>query len=293
MRAHRIAVFGSSGQIGSALMRRARSRTEVTGFTHAEVDITDAKAVRESLARTGATIAINAAAYTAVDRAESEPDRAYAINRDGAANLAEACRALDIALIHLSTDYVFDGTKAGSYIESDPIAPLGVYARSKAEGEAAVLRLSPKGFVLRTSWVYGLEGTNFVKTMLQLGTERDIARVVNDQRGSPTFADDLAHALLVLAGDMDSASSRIYHLAGQGIATWHELAREVFVETARRGLRTPRLEENTTLQYPTPARRPANSVLDSGLFKRDLGIELPPWRDGLKRMLAAHLETVR
>ena len=289
-----IAVFGAGGQVGSALARRARERRiKLTLFTRADADITDYGAVVAALRDSSTGIAINAAAYTAVDKAESEPERALAINRDGAANLAQACATQGVQLIHISTDYVFDGTKPAPYVEDDPIAPLGAYGHSKAEGEAAVIGVAPDCIVLRTAWVYGLEGGNFVKTMLRLAAERDIVRVVEDQKGSPTFADDLADAILSLVTAQKRAASSIYHLAGNGVATWHEVAQEIFAETARRGLPTPRLEAITTVEYPTPAKRPANSVLDCSLIRRDFNIALPDWRSGLRRMLAAHLETAR
>ncbi len=286
-----IAVFGAGGQIGSALARRARARQQKLAlFTHADADITDHNAVVAALRDFSVGIAINAAAYTAVDKAESEPARAFAINRDGAATLAEACATQGTQLIHISTDYVFDGTKSGPYLESDPISPLGVYGRSKAEGEEAVIGVAPDCIILRTAWVYGLDGANFVKTILRLGAERDAVRVVDDQKGSPTFADDIAEAILTLIAAGERAGSRIYHLAGQGTATWFEFAREIFAETERRGMKTPRLEAITTAQYPTPAKRPANSVLDCSRITNDFGIKLPPWQEGLKRMLTAHLE---
>ncbi len=293
MSAHRITIFGAGGQLGSALARRAAAReASVIAFARADADITDAHAVRRVLAATD--IVVNAAAYTAVDRAESDAARAFAVNRDGAANVAEAATAIGATLIHMSTDYVFDGASSEPYTESDPIVPLGVYGRSKADGEAAVLRIAPTAVVLRTAWVYGLEGANFVKTMLRLGTEREVVRVVDDQRGSPSFADDLADAILTLAARISvSPRSRIYHLAGQGVATWHEFAREIFAEAAEQGLRTPRLDAISTREYPTPAKRPANSVLDCRLIEHDFGIALPPWRDGLRRMLKAYLETAR
>ncbi|MBI1213568.1 MAG: dTDP-4-dehydrorhamnose reductase [Alphaproteobacteria bacterium] len=285
-----IAVFGAGGQVGSALARRAHERrVKLELFAHKQVDITDPKAVTAALRDNSVGVAINAAAYTAVDKAESESDRAFAINRDGAGALAQACSTQGAQLIHLSTDYVFDGTKQGAYSESDPIAPLGVYGRSKAEGEVAVVSNAPDSIILRTAWVYGLEGANFIKTMLRLGAEREVVRVVNDQSGSPTYADDLADQILTLVDQRQRATTGVYHLAGQGKATWFEVAREIFAETGRRGLRTPRLEAITTAEYPTPAKRPTNSVLDCSLIERDFGIALPDWRDALGRMLTAHL----
>jgi dTDP-4-dehydrorhamnose reductase len=265
-----IAIFGANGQLGHALQRAARERLiTVTAFDRATADVTDRNAVREAAAKAGATLIINAAAYTAVDKAESEPDRAMAVNRDGVRNLA----SLGLPMIHVSTDYVFDGTKKGAWVETDATAPLGAYGRSKLEGEKA----AANGMIVRTAWVHGLEGANFVKTMLRLGRERDVLRVVNDQRGCPTFADDLAHGLLTMA---EKYRPGLYHLAGTGTASWYEFACEIFGAATR-----PRVEPITTAEYPTPARRPANSVLDCTRAKADFGIELPHWKDGLRRML--------
>jgi dTDP-4-dehydrorhamnose reductase len=266
----KVAIFGAAGQVGQALQRVARERLiDVAPFDRAAADITDRSAVREAVAASGASLLINAAAYTAVDRAESEEALAFAINRDGARNLA----SLGVPLIHVSTDYVFDGTKKGAYVETDPVAPLGVYGRSKLEGEHACAN----AMIVRTAWVFGREGANFVKTMLRLGQERDVLRVVNDQRGNPTFADDLAHGLLTMA---EKYRPGVYHLAGTGTATWYEFACDIFGAATR-----PRVEPITTADYPTPARRPANSVLDCTRAKAEFGVELPHWKDGLKRML--------
>jgi len=279
----RVAVFGGAGQVGHALARvAARRGIALTVFDRAHADVTDIGAVAAALAHARATVAINAAAYTAVDKAESDADRAAAVNANGAGHVAAAAAALDIPVIHISTDYVFDGTKHGAYTEDDPIAPLGVYGRTKADGEAQVRKANPRAVIIRTAWVYGLEGANFVKTMLRLGAEREVLRVVNDQRGCPTFADDLAEALLTIAANPKPGT---YHLAGQGETTWYSFAKAIFA-TKGHG---PRLEPITTAEYPTPARRPANSVLDCSKVKRTFAVELPPWNDGLSRMLHAHL----
>lgn len=289
----RIAVFGAGGQLGRALARVGKARgVSVVGLDRTRADITDRTAVRAALADAHATAVVNAAAYTAVDKAESEPDRAFAINRDGAANVADAADRAGIPLIHISTDYVFDGTMLGAYMEEDAVAPLGVYGRSKAAGEAAVRNATSRAVILRTAWVYGLEGSNFVKTMLRLGAEREDLRIVDDQRGSPTFADDLADGIVSLAGKLTSQSGT-YHLAGAGMATWFDFATAIFAEATRFGVRTPRLEPVATAEYPTPAHRPANSVLDCTKAKRTFAVELPPWNDGLSRMLNAHFEARR
>ena len=285
----KLAVFGAAGQLGAALARVAAQRgVAISGFDRAAADITDPRAVFAALAAAGADVAVNAAAYTAVDKAESEPQAAFAVNRDGAENVAAAASRAGIPVIHVSTDYVFDGTKKGAYVEDDPIAPLGVYGKSKAEGEAAVRDANARAVILRTAWVYGLEGANFVKTMLRLGGEREVLRVVDDQRGCPTFADDLADGIVSIAGKL-GAGWGTYHLTGSGETTWFGFARAIFAEASRLGARVPRLEPITTADYPTPAKRPANSVLACVKVKGAFGVELPPWNDGLSRMLHAHL----
>lgn len=274
------------------MRRGARHGVDVIGFDVASADITDIGAVTAALAHARVDVAINAAAYTAVDKAESDLDRAGAINTSGAGHVAAAAAAMDLPVIHLSTDYVFDGAKVGAYVEDDPIAPLGVYGRTKADGEKAVRAANPRAVIVRTAWLFGLEGANFVKTMLRLGAEREVLRIVNDQHGCPTFADDLADGLLAITAQVRSgptanalATAGAYHLAGGGAATWFELARAIFAKLGR----GPRLEPITTAEYPTPARRPANSVLDCSKAKRTFAVELPPWNDGLSRMLSAHL----
>lgn len=284
-----LAVFGAAGQLGRALARVAASRgIALAPFDRTGADIADPSAVAAALMRVHATGAINAAAYTAVDKAEAELDRAFAVNRDGAANIARGAAARGIPMIHVSTDYVFDGAKSGAYVEDDPVSPLGVYGRSKAAGEEAVRAAGPRAIILRTAWVYGREGANFVKTMLRLGAERDVLRIVDDQRGCPTYADDLAAAILAIAGRTQAAEGQTFHLAGGGETTWFGFARAIFAEAARHGARVPRLEPITTAEYPTPARRPANSVLNCAKAKRVLGVELARWDDGLSRMLNAH-----
>jgi dTDP-4-dehydrorhamnose reductase len=284
----KIAVFGANGQLGHAVARVGKRRgVSVTGFDRASADITDIGAVTAALDHARADAVINAAAYTAVDKAESDAASAEAVNANGAGHVAAAAAAIGVPLIHISTDYVFDGAKTGAYVEDDPVAPLGVYGRTKAEGEAAVRAANADAAIVRTAWVYGLDGANFVKTMLRLGGEREVLRIVDDQRGSPTFADDLAEALITIAGRPLGGT---YHLAGRGQATWFEFARAIF---AHAGGRTPRLESITTAEYPTPARRPANSVLDCAKAKRTFAVELPPWDDGLSRMLNAYLGTAR
>lgn len=271
-------VFGANGQLGHALKRVAEARgVTCTSFDRQSVDIIEPVKVSDSLSRTKPGLVVNAAAYSAVDRAESEEGRAFAVNCDGARNIAEVCMRLGLPLVHLSTDYVFDGQKSGSYVETDPVAPLSAYGRSKQAGERAVLQACAHAMILRTSWMFGIEGTNFVKTMLRLGRERHTLRVVSDQQGCPTFADDLAAAIIAAAPRFEPGT---YHLAGSGSATRFEFAKEIF-----NGKSSPQVQPITTAEYPTPARRPANSVLDCTRARAVLGVELPHWKDGLKRML--------
>lgn len=288
----RIIVTGAQGQVGWELTRRAPTfGHEVLAWDVAELDITDAAAVDRALAASGADAVINAAAYTAVDRAEQEPTLAFAVNRDGPAHLAAACARSGIPLLHVSTDYVFDGTKTGSYGEDDPVAPLGVYGQSKWEGDRAVCRLLSRHLILRVSWVFGVHGHNFVKTILRLAREREELRVVADQHGCPTWAGDIADTLLELVGrsaEIDAhAAWGIYHYCGEPATTWHGFAGAI-VEMARANepLRVRSVIAIPTADYPTPATRPANSVLDCTKLAARLGIRPRPWRAGLEAVLA-------
>ena len=289
----RLAIIGAKGQVGWELSRRAPMfGHEVLAWDVDELDITDAAAVDRALGASGADAAINAAAYTAVDRAEQEPERAFAVNRDGPAHLAAACARLNIPLLHISTDYVFDGTKAGSYAEDDPAAPLGVYGQSKWEGDRAVRRLLPRHLIVRVSWVFGVEGQNFVKTILRLAREREELRVVADQHGCPTYAGDIADVLLELVGRIEEIDARqlwgVYHYAGEPATTWYEFAAAV-LERARphEKLLARTLTPVGTADYPTPAARPANSVLDCSRLGSCFSIYPASWRDSLATLLFA------
>ena len=288
----RIIVTGARGQVGWELNRRATLLGhDVLAWDVAELDITDATAVDRALDASGADVAINAAAYTAVDKAEQEPELAFAVNRDGPAHLAAACARSHIPLLHISTDYVFDGRKTGPYAEDDPVAPLGVYGQSKQEGDEAVRRLLSRYLILRVSWVFGAHGHNFVKTILRLAREREELRVVADQWGCPTYAGDIADVLLELAGRLAEIDARdawdTYHYCGEPATTWHGFASGI-VEQARtcEPLKVRAVTAIATADYPTPAARPANSVLDSSRLTKRFGIHPCPWRDGLAAMLA-------
>jgi dTDP-4-dehydrorhamnose reductase len=253
------------------------------------LDLTMHSAVSRAVEAAAPSAIINAAAYTAVDQAESDEALAFSINRDGAAALAAAAARRDIPFVHISTDYVFDGTKQSEYDEADSPEPLNVYGSSKLAGEAAVLSAHPFAIVIRSAWVHSAYGSNFVRTMKRLSEGRPVARVVDDQRGNPTSALDLAAALLrivQLSQAVDrSAIAGVYHVVGDGEATWHSFAAAIFEGLSRRGRQVPRLEAIRTEEYPTPARRPRNSCLNSSKAERVLGIRLPPWRRSLELCL--------
>ena len=280
-----ILVVGRAGQVARELARTVwPADVEVRCCGRESVDLTDAAATAALVRTLRPSVIINAAAYTAVDRAESEIDAAYALNRDGPARLAAAAAALGVPLIHLSTDYVFDGSKAGPYTDDDPIAPLGVYGASKAAGEQAVRERCPAHLILRTAWVYSPFGSNFVRTMLRLGRERPEIGVVADQSGCPTAAAELAGAIATIVSRFDTvgpAGFGTFHLCGTGATTWHGFATAIFERAAARGAPTPRLKAITTTDYPTPARRPVNSVLATERTQAVWKVALRPWPDAL------------
>jgi dTDP-4-dehydrorhamnose reductase len=274
-----ILVFGH-GQLGQELARTAGARNvPLVALAHAEADIADRAAAEGALARHRPSLVVNAAAYTKVDGAETEVEAARRGNEIGPGVVARACAAAGVPLVHISTDYVFDGTKEGAYVESDPIVPLGVYGRTKAAGEAAVRETLREHVILRTSWVYGEFGHNFLKTMLRLAATKDELRVVADQRGCPTSTHDLADAILRLAPRLTAREDiwGTYHFAGTGATTWHGFAaRIVAAQTPLTG-RKARVAAITTAEYPTAARRPANSELDCALFEKTFGFRARPW----------------
>ncbi len=284
----RILVIGSGGQVGFELMRASWPEAmRVAGLSHTELDITDAVAVDRAVRSLRPSLIVNVAGFTAVDRAESDAATAFAVNRDGAAHVAAACARAGVPLIHLSTDYVFDGTKREPYVEDDPVSPINVYGASKAAGEDFVRRGWRQHIILRTSWVYGAHGTNFVKTMLRLGRERRDLRVVNDQTGSPTAAADLADAITQIAGKLASGADAwgTYHLCGAGAVTWHDFARRIFaLRDADRG-QPPIVRPTSSREFAAPARRPANSRLDCRRIGSVFGIACPPWEASLARLL--------
>ncbi len=285
-----ILVTGGTGQVARALERlaggRAMLRVGRPGF-----DFDHPERVRPALREVAPSVIVNAAAYTAVDKAESEPDAADRANHLGPALLAAYCAEVGIPLIHISTDYVFDGLKGTPYVEADATSPTGVYGATKLAGERAVAASGARAVVLRTSWVYAASGRNFVLTMLNAAKKTSTLRVVADQRGCPTAADDLAAAILAIADRLatgwDDALGGVYHAAGSGEATWHGLAEAVFARAERHGLARPTVTPIATADWPTPARRPPDSRLDCGKLRLAFGLVLPDWRDSVDRTVDA------
>jgi dTDP-4-dehydrorhamnose reductase len=291
-RLRNVLVFGAGGQVGRELMQRPAPRGfAILGLTHGQTDIADRKAVEEVVRQHRPDIIVNAAAYTAVDRAEIELDRAFAANETGPRNIAAAAQDVGAVLVHLSTDYVFDGRKTESYVEDDPVAPVSIYGQSKEAGEREVRKTISRHLILRTAWVYAAHGSNFLKTMVRLAGERTVVRVVADQYGTPTSAADLADAILAILPRLTErdAARGTFHLTNAGWTTWNGFAQEIFLGLTRHGRPTPRLEAITTADYPTPARRPAMSVLDCQKIFGAYGIRLRPWEDAVKATLAALL----
>jgi len=294
----RLLVTGCRGMLGHDLL----PCLEQAGFEQQcvdieEMDITNRNVVLDHVGSIKPALVINCAAYTAVDKAESEQDLAFGVNRDGPAHLAEACNKLGIPLVHISTDYVFDGQSSRPYREDDPANPIGVYARSKWEGEEEVRRRLDEHIIVRTSWLFGYYGNNFVKTILRLAGERDQLRVVNDQKGCPTWTGHLAQALVQIAVririSIKDAPWGTYHYCGQGATTWFYFAAEI-VEQARRykELRVSQILPIPTSDYPTPAKRPMNSSLDCNKIRRELEIEQKPWKEGLGIVLEEMIKSI-
>jgi dTDP-4-dehydrorhamnose reductase len=284
----KLLVLGAGGQVGRELCRLAWPEGyQIAAFDHAGLDIARRDQVFAAVVQERPDIVVNAAAYTAVDRAESEPDAAWAANCSGPANLAAACHDAAIPLVHISTDYVFDGSKAGPYRADDPVSPLGVYGASKEAGERAVRAALAQHVIVRTAWVYSAHGHNFVRTMLRLAAERPVLRVVADQIGSPTSAADLAAALAAIIARLADGEARwgTYHFAGAGAVSWYGFAAAIFELAAPWRGAPPLVEAIATADYPTLARRPANSVLDCGKIGEAFAIVPRPWRDALGEVI--------
>jgi dTDP-4-dehydrorhamnose reductase len=281
----RVLVLGSGGQLGRELLLRADPEAECIALTRQELDIGDAAAVAARLEMLAPRVVINAAAYTAVDAAEDDALAAQRANAVGPANLAQSCRDLGIHLVHVSTDFVFDGKSSQPYSADAPTAPLGEYGRSKLAGEQAVQERFSQALVMRSSWVYSRFGNNFVKTMLRLMSERDELAVVSDQLGSPTWARGLASALWAAAARPEVCG--IYHWSDAGECSWYDFALAIFEEASDLGiLRRPvKISPISTSEYPTAAARPRYSVLDTTRSLQDLGLHGMQWREQLRKML--------
>lgn len=292
----KILLTGVNGQVGHAL-QKTLSQHQVYALNREQLDLTDKDAIRRVVQVIQPDLIVNPAAYTAVDKAESEPDLAYAINAIAPQTLAEEAAKLNAALIHFSTDYVYDGSKAADYLETDAVNPLSVYGKSKLTGEQAICEVGLPHLVLRTSWVYGAYGKNFLKTIIRLASERENLRIVADQFGAPTSSESIADAVVELLGvwqpDRESQTG-IYHLTNQGKTSWHGFSCEIVREynrlaSAKNGellkASVENIEAITTADYPTPAARPANSTLSNLKLKQIFDIALPSWEQGLQRVI--------
>jgi len=286
----RIVVTGQAGQVVTSLLERAGGQHEVIALGRPTLDLADLASIEPALRAARPDVVVSAAAYTAVDKAESERAAAFAINGAGAGEVARVAHELLVPVIHISTDYVFDGTKSAPYVESDPVAPLGVYGESKLAGEQAVLAAHPGAVILRTAWVYSPFGANFVKTMLRLAESRDELGVVGDQIGNPTSALDIADAVIAVAEALVEHPSQttrgVFHMTGSGEGSWADLAEAVFAASAAAGGPSAKVNAIGTKDYPTPAARPANSRLECGALERAYGVRLPDWRQSVTQVVA-------
>jgi dTDP-4-dehydrorhamnose reductase len=289
----RLVVTGTKGQVVGALrMRGAAAGVDVIAIGRPDLDFRDSRSIAAVLNDVEADAIVNAAAYTAVDKAESEPDVAMAINAEAAGAVAQAAARRGTPIIQLSTDYVFDGDLDRPYREDDPVDPTGAYGRSKLAGELAVIAAGSAHVVLRTAWVYSPFGSNFVRTMLRLGETRDLVRIVADQCGNPTSAFNIADAVIAVARNLRAEPKRrelfgLFHVVDSGEATWADFAEAIFAEATRLGHPAVRVERIATSDYPTPARRPANSRLDASRFARIHGVVMPDWRVSLAPVVRA------
>ncbi|PMK81681.1 dTDP-4-dehydrorhamnose reductase [Vibrio cyclitrophicus] len=289
----RVLITGCYGQVGSCLTQQLANNGNITvrGLDREHLDITNQKAVSAAVAEFKPTIIINAAAHTAVDKAEEEVQLSFAINRDGPKYLAEAAQSVGAAILHISTDYVFEGSKVGEYAEMDTTNPQSVYGESKLAGENAVAQACEKHIILRTAWVFGESGNNFVKTMLRLGENRDVLSIVGDQFGGPTYAGDIANALIQIAKCItqgDIIEYGVYHYSGMPHVSWFDFADAIFDVAVEKKMlaKKPILTSITTDQYPTPAKRPSNSRLSTEKITQGFDIEASDWKAALNNIQA-------
>lgn len=287
----RVLVTGCNGQVGHCLVNQLTDNAELLAVDRAEVDITDRDAVFQAVTEFKPNFIINAAAHTAVDKAEEEVELSYAINCDGPRYLAEAAKFISATVLHISTDYVFPGNKEGEYAEDDETGPLGVYGESKLAGEIALAEANEKHIILRTAWVFGEHGNNFVKTMLRLGKNRDALSIVGDQFGGPTYAGDIAGALIEIMNQLnqtnDSSKYGVYHFSGKPHVSWFDFAQLIFEEAEHKQLLSaPTLSSITTDMYPTPAARPENSKMNCAKINSVFGINASDWQQAIKNIKA-------
>ena len=293
----RVLLLGAGGQLGMQLAKTLKDEVELTAHTRAEVDFTDADALRSAIRAAKPEIVINAAAYTAVDKAESEPELARLINSAAPAVIAEETARTNGWLIHYSTDYVFDGSGTRPWVETDATGPLSVYGQTKLDGELNIAASGCRHVILRTSWVYAAEGRNFLHTMLRLGREREQLKIVDDQIGAPTSAEAITEATRavlrqLLVANEDATASGTYHLTCAGETSWCGFARAIFAAFASQQ-KTPEVLPIPTEAYPTPAQRPRNSRLNCDKFVRQFGFRMPQWQDALKEIASVLLPPER
>ena len=287
----KILITGAQGQVGKELVSIANQRGfDVIAAGQTELDITQLKNIESYVEVHQPDLVINAAAYTAVNKAEEEQDITYAINRDGTANLAAVSKEKNIPLLHISTDYVFDGTKSEAYSENDAVSPLGIYGISKWQGEETIRQTLPEHIILRVAWVFGAQGNNFVKTMLRLAKDRDELSVIEDQFGGPSPAKDIAKTLIILAEQYQKEKTLewgAYHYCGDEKVSWCGFAKEILKQAKEQGLIEKDIKVNaiTTAEYQDPTKRPANSMLDCEKIKNTFGIEMPSWKESLNQVL--------
>lgn len=294
--ATRIFVAGHSGQVAQALRELSLpDGYELKAFGRPDFDLADPSAIERVLDAFQPDIVVNAGAYTAVDQAETDAEQAHAINEAGAGNLASLSAKRGVPVLHLSTDYVFDGSKASPYTEADPVRPLGVYGASKLAGERAVLEANPDSIVLRTAWVYSPFGKNFCRTMLRLAGDREEVSVVDDQIGNPTYAIDIADAILTIIHRIRSGEVPLkpgtYHLSGNGRASWADFAEAIFESSKALGGPSASVRRIPSSEFPTPVTRPANSQLDCTRLEKDYGVSMPSWRESCRDCVERLIQT--
>ncbi|WP_345864916.1 dTDP-4-dehydrorhamnose reductase [Shewanella algae] len=287
----KVLITGCGGQVGQSLTERLTKQAAVLALDYERLDITDRNAVLNTVAAFQPNYIINAAAHTAVDRAEQEVELSYAINRDGPSYLAEAAKEYGAVMLHISTDYVFDGMGDKPYQESDATGPQSIYGKSKLAGEQAVAAHCPQHLILRTAWVFGEHGNNFVKTMLRLAQGRDELNVVGDQFGGPTYAGDIADALISMVRYLEQGKQAkwgVYHFSGMPYASWFDFANAIFQAAEKHDVLTkqPKLSAIPSSAYPTPAKRPANSRLDCSKIENQFGIKPSDWNAALNNIQA-------